>query len=90
MASLQFSWSNTNPDSNITYRLYEDGAQIVADIAVLNFTLIMDGKEEKEYTYYVTSFDEATRLESVPSNSVPINFMTPTAPTNLVVGWLES
>lgn len=88
MASIQFNWSETNPDSNITYRLYENGSEVVSDIIVLNFTLIMDGKSEGEYVYYVTAFDGATRLESVPSNSVTVNFTMPTAPTGLSVGWI--
>lgn len=87
MASLQFSWSDTNTASNITYRLYENSTEIVRDIAVLNFTLLMDDKPQGVYIYDVTAFDESTRLESVPSDSVSINFILPNAPIGLSVGW---
>lgn len=88
MASLQFNWSSTNPESNITYRLYEDGTEVVRDISTLNFTLLMDGKEGKDYVYYVTAYDIDTRLESTPSNAVTIPFTAPVAPTSLVAGWV--
>ena len=86
MKSLSFNWNHDTPEG-LTYNLYEDGVKVVSDIETLNFTLIMEGKEQKEYTYYVTSFDTRTKLESVPSQSVSVNFTQPSAPTGLSVSF---
>ena len=88
MASLNFTWSSGNPDgSPITYNLYEDGAKVVSDIAQLTFSLLMDGKDFGSYDYYVTSYDTTTKLESIPSETLTVNFTIPSAPTGLSVSW---
>ena len=89
MARLNFQWTapTTRTDGSalgatpITYRLYEDGAEVVRNIAEPYFTLTDIGLGSKVYT--VTSFDETTGLESVPSDPVTVNFVKPQAPTNL-------
>lgn len=88
MASLSFNWSHINPDdSNITFNLYENGTKVIEDISQLKFTLLMDSKEQGNYEYYVTAFDEDTRLESIPSNKVSVNFTIPDAPIGLSASW---
>ncbi len=89
MASLQFTWSDTNESTNITYNLYENSTNVVSDIGQLMFTLLMDGRPEGVYSYYVTAYDTVTKLESVPSESVDINFIVPAAPIGLSVGWID-
>ena len=89
MASLLFNWEDTNGNNpSITYNLYENDVQIVADIAVLNFTLIMDSHASGDYTYEVTAYDNDTKLESLRSDPVTINFTPPAAPAGLSVGWV--
>lgn len=92
--SLLFSWSQVTTDTSgntvndptaIVYRLYEDGQMIVDNIGEIEFSLLMTGKEHKAYSYYVTALDNTTKLESVPSNSVSVNFTLPAAPAGLSV-----
>ena len=88
MASLKFTWNDEyNDRPEITYNLYENNEKIVTDIAQLMFSLLMDGKDEGEYSYYVTAYDNLTKLESPPSNIISVNFTVPAAPTGLSVGW---
>lgn len=86
MASLLFNWSNPNTQP-VTFNLYENGVQVVSDIGQLSFSLLMDGRPEGEYSYYVTAYDPSTKLESVPSETVTVNFIVPASPTGLSVGW---
>jgi len=87
MAHLNFKWDYAAPQG-ITFNLYEDGNKIVEDIGQLDFSLLMDGKPDGHYDYEVTAFDTQTHRESVPSNSVGVDFFVPAEPTNLVmVGW---
>ena len=83
MAHLNFNWDHSAP-TNLEYRLYEDGAMIGDNIGVLNFSLSMEGKQPNTYSYYVTAVDLTTKLESVPSGAVSINFTLPSPPTGLV------
>ena len=82
MAHLNFAWDHSAPN-NLEYRLYEDGAMIQDNIAVLNFSLLMDSKPYNTYSYHVTAVDLTTGLESAPSGSVTVNFTIPAAPTGL-------
>lgn len=82
MASLNFTWKHDIP-ANLTFSLYENGEPIVKDIAVMAFSLTMDGKPEGTYSYYVTSVDAVTKLESVPSAAISVNFIKPAAPHGL-------
>ena len=86
MANLNFTWNHDAPN-NLTYNLYENGEKIVSDIAVLNFSLLMDGKAEGNYNYYVTAVDTTTKLESAPSATLPVNFTKPSAPTGLAASF---
>ena len=86
MASFLFNWGDNTPQP-VTYNLYENGEQIITDIAQLSFSLLMDDRAEGTFEYYVTAYDPATRLESVPSNTVSVNFIVPASPVNLSVGW---
>lgn len=81
MAHLNFSWDPSPTPGVESYNLYEDGIKIVPDIGVLNFSLLMDGKPNGEYSYYVTA--QIGSQESVPSNTVTANFIVPEAPLNL-------
>ena len=86
MAHLNFTWS-TSVDAahpNLTYTLYENGAPIVPNIGELTFSLLMDGKADATYRYWVTAVDPAATgalHESAPSNEVDINFVAPVAPS---------
>lgn len=82
MASLNFTWDH-DTQTDLTYCLYENGEKIVADIEVLNFSLIMDGKDVGEYQYYVTAVSTITKLESAPSAVLTVNFTRPAAPHGL-------
>ncbi len=89
-AHLDFSWQAPTTytdgsvlDHNLTYNLYEDNIKIVSDIAVLNFSLLMDGKASKTYNYNVTAVDTTTHLESGMSNTLSISFLVPKGPTGL-------
>jgi len=87
MAHLNFEW-DASPSAGVdSYNLYENGELIVPDIGVLNFSLLMDGKPEGSYDYYVTAVDADRGLESAPSNTVTADFFVPAAPTNLAVSW---
>lgn len=89
MASLRFDWGHddsVNPD--ISYRLYENNEQIVKNIAVLSFTLLMNNHTQGEFTYHVTAYDNKTQLESVPSPTVTVNFTQPAPVSNFGVGWI--
>lgn len=91
MARLTFSWTAPTQRTDgtalgttpITYRLYEDGVEIVRDISVTNFSIT--DVPEGSRTYHVTAFDESTGLESAPSGSQTINIVKPQAPTNFQV-----
>ena len=88
MASLNFTWDHDNPaGSSITFNLYEDGEKVVSDIGQLSFTLLMDDKDQGSYDYYLTTFDTKTKLESIPSETLTINFTTPSAPTGFAASW---
>jgi len=77
------------PDPSVlTYRLYEDGELAVDDIGALNFELLMEGREQRAYTYTVTAV--RLGLESAQSNPVTANFISPTAPTSVTVEWFDS
>jgi len=90
MASLLFSWSSGNPgNNNITYNLYENGTKVVSDIAELQFSLMMGGKEYGDYSYYLTSYDTKTKLESIPSETLIVNFTAPVSPVGFTVSWTE-
>ena len=80
MRSILFNWEHQSPE-NLVFRLYEDGIMIVDNIGAMNFTLSMEGKADGVYAYYLTSFDTTTKLESVPSETVNVNFIPPQAPT---------
>ena len=82
MASLNFSWSHDAP-ADLTYNLYENGEKVVSDIDVLNFSLLMDGKDVGDYQYYVTAVSTVTKLESAPSAVLTVNFTRPAAPHGL-------
>jgi hypothetical protein len=95
--SIRINWEapteNTDgssiPDPSVlTYRLYEDGALAVDEIAALNFELLMDGREQRPYTYTVTAVRFG--LESPQSEPAVANFTVPTAPTNVTVEWFDS
>lgn len=79
MARIEFNWSHPNPDG-LTFCLYEDGKKIIGDIAEMHFSLLMDGKEQKPYTYHATAVNQFG-LESVPSNPAKVDFFAPSAPT---------
>lgn len=81
MAHLNFEWDASPTPGVETYNLYENGEKIVSDIGVLNFSLLMDGKANGEYSYYVTA--QIGKQESAPSNTVTTNFIVPEAPMNL-------
>mgnify|MGYP000377169403 FL=1 len=91
MAHLKFQWEapTTRTDgsalgnTSITYRLYEDGVEVVRNIVEPHFTLT--NIEQGARVYTVTSFDETAGLESVPSDPVTVNFVKPQAPTDLRV-----
>ena len=83
MKSITFNWEHQSP-TGLVFRLYEDGVMIVDNIGAMNFTLSMDGNADGVYAYYLTSFDTTTKLESVPSETVNINFIPPQAPTGFV------
>jgi len=84
MSKLDFSWSYSDTNNpNVFFRLYENGVKAVDNIGDLKFTLLMDGKAPGGYDYYVTAVSQTTLLESVPSNTVHINFTKPAAPTGL-------
>lgn len=87
MARINFSWTAPTQrtdgsalDTNITYRLYEDGTEIVRDILVPNFSIV--DAPEGTRTYHVTAFDEDYGLESAPSNSRTVSLVKPVAPAN--------
>lgn len=89
MAKLEFSWSysdTVHPD--VFFRLYENNDLAVDKIGELKFSLLMDGKATGDYKYYVTAVDERTHLESLPSNTVAVNFTLPAAPAGLTASLL--
>lgn len=90
MGHLNFSWEapTTKEDgsgltSPLTYNLYEDGVKIVGDIAATNFSLTMEGKEYKTYSYTATAVDTVTGLESKQSNPVGVSYAPPKPPAGL-------
>ena len=87
MKSLQFNWSHETPD-NLTYNLYQNGEKVEENIATLNFTLIMEGQPLGEHSFYITAVDTSTKLESIPSEVVSVNFTLPRAPDGLSVSWI--
>lgn len=86
--SILFNWTHENPEG-LTYRLFEDGELVVDEIGEMNFTLLMNGKPYKEYSYHVTAYDPRTKLESEASNVVTVNFMIPAAPRELRASWVD-
>ena len=87
MGHLNFNWGASNQD-NLIYRLYENGVMVQDNIAELNFSLTMAGKNG-EFIYFVTAYNNKTHLESLPSESITINFTVPAAPVGLTYGWAE-
>ena len=86
MAHLNFNWKHEAP-AGLEYNLYEDGVKIVEHIAALNFSLDMTGKPEQTYSFYVTSIRLSDNMESVPSEAVSVNFISPAAPTGLTASF---
>lgn len=87
-AKINFEWSYTDAaHPRAFFRLYENDQLAVDDIGELNFSLLMDGKPNGDYRYHVTAVDSDTNLESVPSNSVAVNFRQPAAPTGFKGSW---
>ena len=77
------------PDPSVlTYRLYEDGKLVVDEIAALNFELLMEGREQKAYSYTLTAVRFG--LESPQSEPAIANFIPPTAPSGVTVEWFDS
>lgn len=88
MSHLLFNWvaPTTHEDGSaisttLTYNLYEDTVKIVPNIGALSFSLLMDGKSYKSYSYYLTAVDSSTGLESKPSPTVTAAFIPPKPPT---------
>lgn len=85
MSNLTFNWKHeTQP--NEVYRLYENGKMIVDNIGQLSFSIDTTGYEEQEYHFYLTTYNTMTKMESVPSAAVSINFIKPLPP--VITGWL--
>jgi len=90
MGHLNFSWEapTTKEDgsgltSPLTYNLYEDGVKIVGDIAATNFSLTMEGKEYKTYSYTATAVDTVTGLVSRHSPALEVAYLPPKPPAGL-------
>lgn len=85
---INFGWTYSDASHpRAFFRLYENGSLVVDDIAEPSFSLLMDGKAIGEYRYHVTAVDSDTNLESVPSNTVSINFQKPAAPAGFSASW---
>jgi len=90
MAKIGFEWSYSDANHpSVFFRLYENQKMVVDNIAVMNFSLLMDGKAEGTYVYNATTVDKTTLLESVPSNTLTINFSKPAAPTGFKGSWAQ-
>lgn len=80
---IPFIWDyNNQSKEEIHFRLYEDSKLVVDNIGEMNFVLLMEDKEHKEYTFYVTSVRTNYNLESDPSNSFTVDFVKPPSPEN--------
>lgn len=86
MPSLNFKWEHPTLE-NQTFSLYENDKKVVGDIAALNFSLDMTGKSNGVYSYTMTTYDTKTRLESIHSQPLKVNFVVPAAPTGFSVSW---
>ena len=86
---IPFKWDyDASQIENVHFRLYEDGEMIVDNIGELNFNLLMDDKDYKNYEYYVTAVRTDFDIESEPSNPYTVNFTRPAAPTNFRAEWV--
>ena len=90
--SIYFNWDASPSPEVDYYRLYEDGVLVADKIGVLNFNLLMDGKEEKTFSYHVTAVAENAggNIESAPSNTVTYDFFVVAPPTGLRVSGVPS
>jgi len=90
-ASVTLAWQDTqNPPNSVTYTLYRapqacaQNPQFAAvKEGIVPKTYVDVGLAVGRYCYQVTAVDNATQLESLPSNQVDVKNI-PLTPTNLV------
>lgn len=86
---LKINWTHTDPEPNqVTFRLYENDVVIVDNIGEMEFSLLMEEKEQGVYEYSVDAVKYG--IASERSNSVSVNFTKPETPGDLTVSWIES
>jgi hypothetical protein len=68
---------------NMSFRVYENGVLISANIENLHLSIDMTGKQMGSYQYQVEAFDETTGLPSAKTAPLVVKFNPPPAPVNL-------
>jgi len=90
-ASITLAWQDTqNPSNSVTYTLYrapqacaQNPQFTPVQAGIVPKTYVDAGLAVGRYCYQVTAVDNATQLESLPSNQVDVKNI-PLTPTNLV------
>lgn len=87
MGVINFSWQAPTERADgsalnnpVTYNLYLNGELYIEEIGALNFTTT-DIDQTGLLNFQVTAFDTVTRTESLPSETVTVNFTPPASPT---------
>ena len=89
--ALRTDGSALSPEdiNKLWYRLYIDDEMVLDDIGRLEFEYLMEGEPEGVKEVQMTAV--LYGLESPRSEVIPVNFIAPAAPRNIIVGfdWYE-